>query len=83
MTWKRLRHVYEEDGVVLVLGSGVSLCSGLPNWENLLQRLLANCPNAGQNLFRELLAFITSTAFSALITTRAILQKSLLKKTSS
>lgn len=36
--WKNLRSVYERKGIVLVLGAGVSLGSGIPEWETLLAK---------------------------------------------
>ena len=38
--WEDLRGKYEEEGIVLVLGAGVSKDSGIPNWGGLLGNLL-------------------------------------------
>lgn len=48
--WKEVRNdninkakgMVESRGVVLFLGAGVSISAGLPSWDTLLQRLLAN-----------------------------------------
>ncbi len=36
----RLLAQYRKDGLVLFLGAGVSLKSGIPNWDQLIKRLL-------------------------------------------
>ena len=53
--WDRLHRSYREDGIVLVLGSGVSFDSRLPNWETLVERLAADrAPEVGKALFDRL-----------------------------
>jgi hypothetical protein len=55
IAWKRLLKSYREDGVVLVLGSGVSVDSGLPKWVSLVERLAADrAPEVGKALFERL-----------------------------
>lgn len=39
MSWQELQTIYNERGLVLVLGSGVSAGCGLPTWAELLQQL--------------------------------------------
>lgn len=39
MSWDRLRASYSRDGLVLVLGAGVSVGSGFPTWGELLTRV--------------------------------------------
>jgi SIR2-like domain len=38
--WKRLKHQYENDGLVLFLGAGVSKDSGIPDWNEVLDEIL-------------------------------------------
>jgi hypothetical protein len=52
--WKRLREAYRDNGVVLVLGSGVSAGSGLPTWDALMKRLAASDPRGGAVFFKRL-----------------------------
>lgn len=42
MSWKALEEDYQTGGLVLVLGAGVSVGCELPNWTNLMQRLLTD-----------------------------------------
>src|SRR3954470_20519176 len=53
--WKRLHEVYDERGLTLALGSGVSYGCGLPNWEKLLRRLARNTPQGNKVPLYELL----------------------------
>jgi hypothetical protein len=39
-SWKELRRTYDKEGIVLVLGAGVSTGSDIPNWPKLLGRLV-------------------------------------------
>src|SRR5215208_4379555 len=39
MEWDHLRRTYKKHGIVLVLGAGVSIGSGLPSWSGLLERV--------------------------------------------
>jgi hypothetical protein len=43
MIWEQLDKVYKTSGIVLALGAGVSVGSGLPNWVELLRRIAVNC----------------------------------------
>ena len=55
LSWNRLEEGYQEKGLVLVLGAGVSLQCGLPSWEDLLKKLAITCLGAnGHVLFDEL-----------------------------
>jgi hypothetical protein len=55
MIWDRLSTIYKRSGIVLVLGAGVSVNSGLPNWSGLLQRLVTDSIGRGDNdLFGDL-----------------------------
>jgi hypothetical protein len=38
---QRLLAQYRKDGLVLFLGAGVSTCSGVPSWDNLIQKVFA------------------------------------------
>lgn len=50
--WEPLKKVYERKGIVLVLGSGVSVGSRLPSWEELLTNISSYCfGRNGQRLF--------------------------------
>jgi|GEM_PF-1207399 len=39
MPWDKLEKAYKNQGLVLALGAGVSVASGLPNWIDLLKRI--------------------------------------------
>jgi hypothetical protein len=53
--WELLKEKYEEEGLVLALGAGVSLGSKLPNWPKLLQILVEDSIGKGDpNYFKEL-----------------------------
>jgi hypothetical protein len=39
MTWKALKDIYQEQGLVIGMGAGVSFDSKLPNWIGLLNRI--------------------------------------------
>jgi hypothetical protein len=53
--WEQLRKRYQENGVVLVLGAGVSKGSGLPPWEGLLSGLATrHLHEDGAALYRSL-----------------------------
>jgi SIR2-like domain len=54
MSWGRLRQTYKKYGLVLVLGAGVSLDSGLPTWDDLLTRVAAAEADGGTGLLDEL-----------------------------
>jgi len=43
MSWQKLHSIYQQSGLVLALGAGVSLDSKLPNWIGLLKRLGSKC----------------------------------------
>ncbi len=42
-SWEKLAEVYENAGIVLVLGAGVSRACGFPSWEELIERLARRC----------------------------------------
>ena len=50
MSWSQLNRVYANDGIVPVLGAGVSARSGLPEWTELLRRVGAQCGPDGAAL---------------------------------
>ena len=57
-SWERLSDSYHRDGIVLILGSGVSVCSGLPKWDALVERLAADgVPDVGKELFYQFREF--------------------------
>jgi len=61
VNWDRLRAAYEKHGIVLVLGAGVSVGSGLPNWSGLLARVAASWDDGGiESIFRDLRSSGTS-----------------------
>lgn len=41
--WQQLENDYKREGVVLVLGAGVSIGSNLPNWEQLVTGVARKC----------------------------------------
>lgn len=51
--WQALQKTYERKGVVLVLGAGVSVGSGVPSWDELLERL-AQKTRAGHGVLEQL-----------------------------
>src|SRR5437763_12363729 len=51
--WAELGRVYREDEIVPALGAGVSMRSGIPNWEELMARLAGPVPG-GEELFAHL-----------------------------
>ena len=55
MNWELLHKTYSRVGIVPVLGAGVSMCSRLPNWAELLERVGRSClPRGGRRLVRDL-----------------------------
>ncbi len=55
MSWDLLNTTYQRKGLVLALGAGVSKCSDIPSWEELLARLVAKCvPNGNEDRYNEL-----------------------------
>jgi SIR2-like domain len=55
MSWERVQRAYRRGGIVLVLGSGVSFQSGLPDWNGLLDRLAVGVwGDAATDVLREL-----------------------------
>lgn len=54
MSWDLLNKTYKEDGIVPVLGAGVSARSGLPEWTELLRRVGEHCATDGRALVDEL-----------------------------
>jgi hypothetical protein len=50
MAWDSLNAVYAKEGIVPVLGAGVSARSGLPEWTELLRRIGARCAPNGEAL---------------------------------
>lgn len=55
--WKALERTYDRRGLVIALGSGVSVGCGLPNWEELLRKLAVKClGDRGGSLFEDLKA---------------------------
>ncbi len=55
--WENLKKVYERKGIVLVLGAGISIGSGLPTWKELLRNVASHCFGSdGQELFDNLLS---------------------------
>jgi hypothetical protein len=54
-SWEELRRAYEKEGLVLVLGAGVSTSSNIPSWPGLLRRLVKGTIGGGDdNLFDEM-----------------------------
>ena len=41
--WNELSTIYGREGLVLVLGAGVSVGCRLPTWDELLKRLMRRC----------------------------------------
>ena len=47
---KKLTDCYEKENLVLVLGAGVSMAFGLPNWDTLLQKLMITTIEKEENV---------------------------------
>ncbi|MGK5114449.1 SIR2 family protein [Geodermatophilus sp. CPCC 205506] len=55
MNWDHLKETYVKHGIVVVLGAGVSVGSGLPTWSGLLERIADRVEDEGGTDFvREL-----------------------------
>jgi hypothetical protein len=55
MSYEALQETYRDRGIVLVLGSGVSIGSGLPNWSGLLERVAGTVAGGAEpHLFNQL-----------------------------
>ena len=55
MSWKKLAETYAREGIFLALGAGVSVGSQLPNWRDLIQRLVSiHLDSGGSKLFEDL-----------------------------
>jgi SIR2-like protein len=56
VNWDRLERAYEESGIVLALGAGVSMTSRIPKWTDLLDGLArAVMDGEGEDFFRGLI----------------------------
>lgn len=53
--WKALHEVYDERGLTLALGAGVSSGCGLPSWAGLLERLARHTPKGDKTPLYECL----------------------------
>ncbi len=54
MSIRQLQGVYEQDGIVLVLGAGVSVGSGIPSWTNLLKKMVTKEFDNDEKMFNRL-----------------------------
>jgi len=55
--WRQLNKDYEENGLALALGAGVSVRCDLPDWRALLERITISCyGDEGEKRFHEILA---------------------------
>ncbi len=53
--WQQLEKAYQREGVVIVLGAGVSIGSNLPNWEQLIIGIAQKClGDKGASVVKEL-----------------------------
>jgi len=53
--WQQLEKAYKREGVVLVLGAGVSIGSNMPNWEQLISGVARKClDERGVSVVKEL-----------------------------
>jgi len=57
---KKLSGYYQNEKLVLVLGAGVSIGFGLPNWDTLLQKLMITTIEKEQNVSTVLSKLFTS-----------------------
>ncbi|WP_424355848.1 SIR2 family protein [Methanobacterium sp. MBAC-LM] len=46
---KKLQHAFKHSNLVLCLGAGVSIDEGLPNWKNLIERLITDSIKENHN----------------------------------
>jgi hypothetical protein len=54
--WNTLSRHYQDRGLVLVLGAGISMASGLPSWSELLMRVGEQCwPEGGRETVAKLI----------------------------
>lgn len=54
--WRKLSEAYQEHGLVLALGAGLSIGCQIPSWEELLARLATRClGETGSDIYRRLL----------------------------
>lgn len=60
MSWKDVTDQYKQRGLVLALGAGVSMNSGLPTWDDLLRRIarkVADTPVEGDQIIDDLKSY--------------------------
>jgi len=50
MEWEKFKRTYKREGIVLVLGAGVSMSSGIPSWKRLLDRLVMKMEGGGKGV---------------------------------
>ncbi len=68
MSWNKLRDTYRKHGIFLALGAGVSIGSQLPNWRDLLKRLVSNqIDNGNNNLFNDFENWLSLPAIASLL----------------
>jgi hypothetical protein len=54
MSISQLKKIYAREGIVLVLGAGVSVGSGIPTWTNLLKKMVTKEFNNDEKMFNRL-----------------------------
>jgi hypothetical protein len=73
MEWEKFKRTYAREGIVLVLGAGVSLCSGIPRWENLIRGMVTDSFGGDAEIFDQLRAKMMSfTAMASLLEERTL-----------
>jgi hypothetical protein len=49
MGWQQLKAIYQQQGIALALGAGVSFLSELPDWTGLLRGIARRCPGVSSD----------------------------------
>jgi len=71
MEWAKFKQAYKRDGIVLVLGAGVSLRSEIPLWEELIRSMTMKMDGGSEKMFNTLRGMgMSLTAIASLLEER-------------